>query len=252
MVDETSQIQQIDNFSYCKCKKCKIVSYNSKNNIWIHQGYGILNHDDFYNIPNGTIHDDIFIQPTKRTDYTSFYEHYRNKPQGVIWFSNGSWLFDPCCGGSNGHYENETEEIDSDKTTAETKVIIIKNPKNILSINTIEELDNFINKYNVQMQTCKKSIYEKCMDYIWNILDYANHKYDNAFLHHIRWDKIYQNGYYGVSFNFRKVEHLYQDIDKYDVFDNKYVWHYGFDVESLCIFDTRAFDNKVLIDVVKI
>lgn len=49
------------------------------------------------------------------------------KPDNCIWFSGGSWLFD----------DSEINE----------NVFVIKNPKNILTITNLAELDKFIDKY---------------------------------------------------------------------------------------------------------
>ena len=80
-------------------------------------------------------------------------------------------------------------------------------------------------------------------------------------LNSINWDKIYDkgNGYWGVAFNFRKLEHL-KVIDKKGTTEtywpkytySQYSWHLSYDVESLIIFDTRAFDDTVELTTIKL
>ena len=213
-----------DNFAYCSCDHCKIVSYNSKNNIWLHCGSGIMAKETFDETENGVTIENIFEQPATRKKFTSFDSHESvGKPFGVIWFSNGSWLFDPYCEG--GHDE---------MNMIEKKVIVIKSPKNILQINTTQEMDNFATKYG--------------SDYI---------SFDQGKTHikwpykTIKWTKVYESGYWGVAFNFRKVSHMDENMDNEGSY-NKFFWHYGFDVESLCIFDIRAFNNEVTVQSIKI
>lgn len=58
----------------------------------------------------------------------------------------------------------------------------------------------------------------------------------------INWKAIRDDGYYGVSFDFCKVRDIggsYKD----------FLWHMGFDVESLCVWDLRAFTNMYAIEL---
>jgi hypothetical protein len=71
------------------------------------------------------------------------------------------------------------------------------------------------------------------------------YKYDGQ----IQWLNVYKDGYYGVSFEFRKVDHILPESEDFDIIDRKFFWHYGFDVESLCIFDLRAFTNLSIEDI---
>jgi hypothetical protein len=54
----------------------------------------------------------------------------------------------------------------------------------------------------------------------------------------IDWVKIKKAGWYGIAFHFCKVTEIGATL-----FD--FPWHSGFDVESLCIWDLRAFENTV-------
>jgi hypothetical protein len=60
----------------------------------------------------------------------------------------------------------------------------------------------------------------------------------------IDWDKVRSTGYWGVGFHFCKV----LDIDPAVSF-NDYYWHLSFDVESLCVWDVRAFVNSAVYPV---
>lgn len=59
----------------------------------------------------------------------------------------------------------------------------------------------------------------------------------------INWNKVRDDGYYGVAFEFTKVSELGVSFEK--CFE-KYMWHCGFDVESLAIWNINAFDNTVV------
>lgn len=53
----------------------------------------------------------------------------------------------------------------------------------------------------------------------------------------INWKNVKSDGYYGISIHFRNVS---------DIFNPKYSWHNGWDVETLAVWDSRGLD-KVLI-----
>jgi len=57
----------------------------------------------------------------------------------------------------------------------------------------------------------------------------------------IDWYRVQGDGYYGVSFDFRQIADIVPPGVAYNRYDDK--WHIGFDVESLCVFDTRALTN---------
>ena len=55
----------------------------------------------------------------------------------------------------------------------------------------------------------------------------------------INWDLIKENGYYGVYFGFCNLTEIgctYEEIQKYN-------WYNGFDVESLIVWNTKAYDK---------
>lgn len=213
----------------CQCAHCEVVKSNSENNIWIHNGRVGMKPDEFNNTEIGT--SVKFIQPIHRPGFNGF--GTGDKPKNVIWFSNGSWLFDPYCDGCH-------EEIN----TSTRKAIVIKSPKNILSISTRLELEMFINKYLYLDKFNRKYYYDQShTEYICDIIfDLYNYLagYTLYKIPYIRWDDICADGYWGLSFNFRKWYHLY--YDEWNI-NKRYNWHDGYDVESLMIFDTRAIDN---------
>lgn len=128
--------------------------------------------------------------------YTSF-----SKPRGVLWFSQGSWLTDPCNDLSHEYH----------KIYGNNKVIAVKEVVNVLHVKTLQDFENFVKSY-------------------------PRGKY------HIDWDKIREDGYYGVAFHFKRVHELGIPHEEALV---KYTWHYSFDVESMCIWDRRAFAGKL-------
>ena len=214
-------------FSYCRCDNCKVVAINSQNETWYHKpGQRCL--DEY---ADGTILHDFFKQPGKAGK--------GHKPQ-CIWFSCGSWLFDPFCDGHRDACDKQS-----------IRVVKIQKPKNILSISTFDEFRDFVGKYAVKIPIVKqieappyterRAYLEWATNSIKTRVDgYARSK--DA----IAWEDIVRDGYYGVAFNFRKLDHIVKDTDKIvrrELF-NDYMWHYGFDVESLCVFDIRALDES--------
>lgn len=211
------------------------------------------------------------------------YSLMNDKPFQCIWFSSGSWLFDCYCAGNHDHDHNKNSDDsdDSNYTNYRTifqkgpniyKVMMTKKPQNILQITTFEDLEEFRNKFSVtKFRNLKHYMCNEIKLLINNfkiimIIDFIfkffcllklclhilfdKHKYSDKYEHGtaIMWPDIYKAGYYGVSFNFRKVDHLpsQKSIDKCL---SQYLWHYSFDVESLCIFDLRAFQNLTIENV---
>jgi hypothetical protein len=136
------------------------------------------------------------------------------KPIGVIWFSAGSWLYNK--------FEDACKKNDDIKII-KYNVITLKNPVNILKIKNIEDFILF----------CKKYIKEKYID----------------------WKQIYDEGYYGVSFLFTKYYYLYnthKEFEEMEKNNNIFNWHNSFDVESLCIFDLRAIEGKLIYEEINL
>ncbi len=216
----------------CQCRNCDMVRANALNDVWIHKGRGNMTLEQFNNVEVGTSVKFIFDQPIRRSKYNGF--GFDDKPKNVIWFSNGTWLYDPYCGGC---HEDNTTKVDK-------KVVVIKSPKNILRISTITELEAFINKYQYYDKYGKR--YYGTQTYTEYMFDIMSDLYDYLVGNVIRkcaymnWDKVYSDGYYGVAFTFRRWDQLYEDGWSYN---SRYNWHDGYDVESLMIFDTRAFDD---------
>jgi hypothetical protein len=135
------------------------------------------------------------------------------KPKGALWFSSGSYFFDPY-----HTFDNEVHGPPKDTKTIE-KCIMAEKPKKIKEINTFKDLDDFVNKYHLMKPDGSGP-------------DYSG----------INWNKVYNDslkeGFLGIAFNFCKVSHI---SDKYDVL--KFGWHNGYDVESLLIFNTDALEG---------
>lgn len=172
----TSTIQKNDGnaFDYCACWRCKKVKYNCQNNIWYHEGTGIMNNETFRDAKLGSIVDsDLFIQPTSMRNFSAFKLINHPKPVDVIWFSHGSWLFDPYCDsehcncigdhcycrGVRGNAQSNAQSNAQDNSQCQcfdgvdhcngkkSRVIEVINPKNILTISTKEEFEMFVEKY---------------------------------------------------------------------------------------------------------
>ena len=177
-----------DGIGNCICNKCNIVRDNILKNKWCHY-------------------------TNKEVDSTTINNYFHKplldkfidcKPEGCIWFSAGSWLFDPYCDGYDGYDGHDFSNND----VCEHNVITVENPINILEITNLEKLLNF----NKEYKKCKS----------------------------INWKKIIDDRYYGVAFTFRKYYYLKGYDKKMKIHPS---WQLSFDVESLCIFDLRAIDG---------
>ena len=183
------------------CIPCKFREDNLKNNIWIHSPWTTKNVENFNDIDlrNGT-----YISVDELKSVENIFKENNNslgkffKPYNSVWFSRGTWLYDPYHECPNDH---EAHSINR-------HVYLIQNPKKIWTVKTKEEFIDFCKQYNTK---------------------------DN----YINWDKIKKQGYYGASFDFCKVK----DIGIDNQCDEKYTWFLSFDVESLCVWDFRAFDK---------
>lgn len=212
-----------------KCKSCNVIESFANNNIWIHMGQGKMdtNKMAFYKFDPMTCKESVTLNtldtlrfsnmnpaklnPTQVFNDIDLPKYNSRKPFDCVWFSHGSWFVDSY-NESNGRCEYHRdceEEI--------MKGFAIQNPKNILHVNTKEQLEKFIDEYEGK-----------------------DEKFTDVFSSVINWNKIKENGYYGVSFGFKHVSEIgYNNFPM----KSRYSWHSGFDVESLCIWDLRAFDN---------
>uniref|UniRef100_A0A6C0ADF7 Uncharacterized protein n=1 Tax=viral metagenome TaxID=1070528 RepID=A0A6C0ADF7_9ZZZZ len=199
----------------CNCEKCKKVIFNLENGVWYHDGKSKIKnepkHGDKYETSK------IFDEPTLRS-----LTGYWNKPIGSIWFSAGSWLYDPFCDmrvTKNSHFcDDEFAKELHFREPNKKSVFQIKSPKNILEIKTYKELKDFHDKYHIVEMSSS-----------------------------VNWINVKNDGYYGVSFHFRKFTHLSDCPD--DVEYDNMMWHAGFDSESLCVWDLRAFDEVEYVEV---
>lgn len=211
----------------CACWRCQKTYKNSQEQIWLHQGFGCFDKMTFEKLPVPQMLelDNVFTKPRFESVFKQLEEkhefYHQMKPFGCIWFSNGSWLYDPYCDGSHDGEKPESY-----------KVFVTKNPHNVLQITTYKELEAFTNKYAVP----------KSNDKIQSSEDEDEFYNKNTL---ITWLDVYNDGYYGVAFNFRKVSH----IAPVKTYFERYFWHCAFDVESLCIFDLRAIQNLTIENV---
>ncbi|MGB3467535.1 MAG: hypothetical protein WBA74_19775, partial [Cyclobacteriaceae bacterium] len=118
-----------------------------------------------------------------------------------FWFSQGTWLFG---------FDIDDSDLEEIEDYELKYVFIIDNPKNILRIENRKDMINFVNKYHFRDKS----------DYI-------------------DWNKVEEDGYYGIFFNFCHLTDIGLSYE-----NEGYSWFSGFDVESLCIWDLRAFDNR--------
>ncbi len=198
------------------CVSCSVRNLFASQDVWVHKS--LKEEIEYIEIIDVTKKDITFdhITPLKNVfdeiDITKLDIDY--KPKKILWFSRGSWLYDPYhdnadCKKHNTNIHNENG-------------FFIKSPNNILRITNIEQLDKFIDNYSVKK------------------VNYYN--YNNIYIK-IDWNKVREvSKCYGVAFEFCKVEEL---VGFKKSLDPKYYWYSGFDVESLCIWDLRAFDNIV-------
>jgi hypothetical protein len=210
-IKQGKDVENWSPFDKCKCVHCKHVKYNSEHNIWIHVGIGNFDSKETFFAVPENKEIKGFFIQPSARIHNASYL-IKSKPAQAIWFSNGSWLYDTY---NDSDKANHNDEEDS------YKIVEIRSPKNILSVSTVEDVNKFIADYFVNGR--------------------------------INWSKIYDNGngYWGIAFNFRKLQDL--DCSFWSkIIDDKYGWYNSYDVESLCVFDTRAFDDTVTIKTIVI
>jgi hypothetical protein len=219
------------NYTHNTCVACLAVKRMKEANIWVHQGDGkydpksdnpylekyrkdfVVKHDSF--VPNTLLEMEKIanfkmIRGSGMFDNKVFKRSLGSdkKPWNVL------WLFDRYCG--------ETHDTHCSNINEKKPVVAIQNPKNILEVKTGKEFEDFVTKY------CPKPTNESWLP--------GRDIYKIVF-----WEKIREDGFYGVSFDFRKVYELeFPPENKTRYYD----WHMGFDVESLCVWDLRAFDEE--------
>lgn len=339
---ENSKQKMLTQFSYCPCAGCQKINKNMINDHWLHKGFGNHTKEQFDQLELGS-YENTFT----KSEGMRFNKSHPSKPKNAIWFSCGSWLFDPYCEAHNNviperNFVNPHEHVPKNQ-----RVITINCPKNILSIDSYEAFLQFVKKYSksrlcnqsqrrkneiaklvddgnyfgflkVTKETlvtnCKKiclahgisydklmevshsvsesnvSDYQDRLERVKNYLESPENKFDIVdkfpiirnidFVFKresyeklmsfketsikdptkcgIDWDSVARD-HWGVAFRFRKLYHLSdypkssntrKEMAKKIGGINIEEWFDGFDVESLCIFDIRAFDNKVIIEEV--
>ena len=134
-------------FDFCDCARCKKIAEYSREKIWFNTGIRTISESEFNKLDGNVNPSILFAPPLSKTKDGKF--GTLSKPNGVWWFSNGSWLFDPLF-----NIEHKSPEI----TKSIEKCVMIKNPYNILEINTFEELDKFVDDYCVKKPNIKTLI----------------------------------------------------------------------------------------------
>lgn len=195
------------------CQACIGTKNLISQNICVHIGkiqngnFPILNVlDTQINLNEFPIYNDYFKDPKLFKNMR--FHTLNSKPINSIWFSRGRWIYDPyyeCRKCPHKHFDGTQFAY------------IIQNPNNILEIKTLDELEQFMEKYSNTPES------------------------ESYIMTTINWQQI-QNDYYGISFDFNKVSEL-MDQDTYFKNYYKYFWHDGYDVASLAIWDLNAFNN---------
>jgi len=201
----------------------KFIDSNKEKGIYLHQGFGNLEKID---ISYQNIHFDNFslesiaqctplgnniFKDQKDIHKTMNWNH--SKPFACTWFSNGKWSSDPF-----NYLPDENEKL----INSNFELLVTTCPNNILEIRTREQFIQFSEKYSIVISPDKKN-YER-----------------------INWDFVRNDGFYGVYFSFSKSYHVGCTWEEYE----KYNWHPSFDVESLVVWDTRAYNEIYAINIV--
>ncbi len=194
----------------CTCKKCTKVKDHMSKGIWLHQGLGKLE-GEMFDAPIGTKikGSDLFnSNPTGEQNNV----HY--KPANCVWFSAGTWLFQP-----PGSLEDHCEE-----PSKKYKVVVLdlaQLPKEkVLRVTSKEILDEFIKKYS------RNILFLKCID----------------------WKKV-EEDYLAVIFEFKKI--VVANGVMFSAMHNNYDWHFGFDVETCVLFEASYPLIEFTIDLVE-
>ena len=148
----------------CECHRCIKVKDNMAKGLWFHQGLG-RSPSKFIDAESGTkIKGFHFFEDRGEKNTT------RDKPSNAVWFSAGTWLFDPP-GSCEDAHEKEAKKY---------KVVtfdLTQLPKEkVLRITSKKELDDFIDKYSQKF----------------------------FFLDLINWEKV-ETDYLAISFEFKKI-----------------------------------------------
>ncbi|AYV76108.1 MAG: hypothetical protein Terrestrivirus4_156 [Terrestrivirus sp.] len=225
------------------CIACLALDRFKEANIWIHEGYG--NYDsnkptfDKYRKDFVVKHNEIISEELENYKFIrGMFNSSRlknplgsyEKPCNVLWFSRGSWLFDSFCQMTHDEHCFNVRE--------KKPVVMIQHPKNILEVKTGKEFEDFVEKYCPSPEK-EDEQHKKFMENLTKT-EYVPRDIYNS----VEWDKIRTDGFWGVSFDFRKVYEL-EFSEKIEKQNRYYKWHMGFDVESLCVWDLRAFGEEM-------
>lgn len=161
-----------------------------------------MKEDEFSALENSTT--------MKTTDIFNSYDRLPgigSKPLAV-WFSAGSWVYD---GGDNKEI-HKPDYQKPENCPMKCKMIKSTYQENILTITDGDELVEFTDKYKYDLNT--------------EIID---------------WNKVANDGYWGIRITFRKLRHV--GVDWKDA-----KWFTGWDVESLAVWGLEAFGKTLEIE----
>jgi hypothetical protein len=212
-----------------KCLFCDLIDKFRTYGYWIHCGFGNreyekIEYSELY-FNNEIIKSDYFdkcdiLKDLPKLDiifdlnHRNYSQVVTRKPKNVVWFSPGDWI------------RIKNQHICKNNEFNNMKIFMIKNPKNILKISTLEELDVFCKKYIPEFTS-------------------SNHDRDYYVYKNIPdWDLVKKSDYAGIEFNFAKTTDIGASYIEYLT---KYNWHITFDCISLCVWDfDMAFNNSVV------
>lgn len=213
-----------DSYDYTRenCSSCKAINDLTKANVWVHSGFGVLEKEQFLkqaekqfiivsetmNLSNLLPYPNIFLEREKKyTKPKPLNAWLGGKPTDCIWFSRGGWIHRIF--GEYDHCGEEESDIDLQP------VVAVQNPKNIYTIENMEGIDQFVEEYQVPKEKNPLSDLHTSID----------------------WERLQKEGYWGFVIDIQEIRGLALRNT------SKYLWAHMFDVESLCVWDNRAFGD---------
>lgn len=182
----------------CDCKNCIETKKNLENDTWLHLGNGNLkNSINDYQL-------NTKFKPEELFNPIIQHKKYGYKPN-AIWFSAGSWLYDPYNDDEELHHLNEFNN-----NSYKMKVFKINHINN----DRIYKLHDF------------ESIYE--FNKIYNV---------NSL---IDWQEVV-NDYDAIKTTFRKPYHL----ENITFNNTEFNWLTTYDVETLAVFNLNAIQSDI-------
>lgn len=187
------------------CAKCQWVKENLKNGVWVHRGMGELN----------PINENRWESLKDGDVVNDFFLQPPALPKNDIWSKPGG----PggrgyCIWFSAGSWLYDCFSDQSCEYhmagNIDGKYVTTSSLNNVLTVTNKEEMIAFTEKYS---------------EYgLWDKMDPK-----------INWNRV-ASEYYGVAFTFKRTCDIGFPF-------TEPAWHYGWDVESLVVFDLRAFNH---------